>query len=135
MKQERARDGRCGWERGEGREGRGDLTVIIIISIIIIVTTTTTTNIVYIAHNMTYDLLAIGHGGGMKKREKRRRGGDLQPSGSGGLYLHIGSIGGITHCVSLPLAPHPRSLPPITILQRALTGQYIHSGLIDESIV
>ena len=80
MKQERARDGRCGWERGEGREGRGDLTVIIIISIIIVVTTTTTTNIVYIAHNMTYDLLAIGHGGGMKKREKRRRGGGGSPA-------------------------------------------------------
>lgn len=68
------------------------------------------------------------------RREKREGGGDLQPNGSGGLYLHISSIGGITHCVSLPLAPHPRPLPPITIPQRALTGQYIHTGLIDESI-
>ena len=87
MKQERARDGRCGWERGEGREGRGDLTVIIIISIIVVVTTTTTTNIVYIAHNMTYDLLAIGHGGGMKKREKRRRGGGISSPAAVGDYI------------------------------------------------
>jgi hypothetical protein len=83
--------------RGKREDGgRGDLTVIIIIIIIIIITPTTNLLLIsYIltAHNMTYDLLAIGHGGGMKKREKRRRGGISSPTAVGDYIFTLALLG------------------------------------------